>query len=178
MYMDSTNSCQHLKYIPRYFINLLFLIILPTRLFNFKRWLYNAAGVKVGSDVKITSECKIFGNGKISIGDTTWIGIGAEFHVPAPAQVSIGRNCDIAPGVLFLCGSHLVGTASRRAGEGIVEDIQVGSGVWIGAGAMLLAGTCLEDGIVVAAGSVVTKGRYPANSLLAGNPARVKKIYG
>jgi maltose O-acetyltransferase len=161
----------------RYFINIFFLFIPPNRLYRFKHWLYTRVGLCLGPEVKITSQIKIFGNGKISIDDTSWIGIGAEFHVPAPAQVSIGRNCDIAPRVLFLCGSHLVGTASRRAGEGIVEDIQVGSGVWIGAGAILLAGTCLEDGIVVAAGSVVTKGRYPANSLLAGNPARVKKIY-
>jgi maltose O-acetyltransferase len=158
-------------------LNLLSNIVLPTRAFGFKRWLYTRAGLRLGAGVKVTSECKILGNGAISIGDNTWVGIGTEFHVPSPAQVTIGTNCDIAPGVRFLCGSHVVGNSSRRAGEGTVEDIWVGSGVWIGAGSMLLPGAHLEDGIVVAAGSVVTKARYPANALLAGNPARVKKVY-
>jgi acetyltransferase-like isoleucine patch superfamily enzyme len=163
--------------IPRHLLNIFSLFILPTRLFGLKRWIYTRAGVKLGSSVKIGSECRIYGNGKIVIGDNSWLGIGVEFYVPVPAQVKIGSDCDIAPGVRFFCGSHSVGNTSRRAGRGILEDIHVGSGVWLGAGSMLLPGTYLENGIAVAAGSVVTKGRYPANSLLAVNPARVKKVY-
>ena len=163
--------------VPRYFLNLVSWVVLPTRAFGFKRWLYAQAGFNLEAGVKITSEFRVLGNGAVSIGENTWVGIGTELHIPSPAQISIGRNCDIAPGVRFLCGSHMVGDASRRAGEGTVEDIWVGTGVWIGAGSMLLPGVYLEDGIVVAAGSVVTKGRYPANALLAGNPARVKKVY-
>lgn len=143
------------RFIPRYLLNLISSLILPTRLFNLKRWLYARAGVTVGTGVKLTSECRIFGNGNIVIGDNTWVGIGAEFHVPVPAQITIGSHCDLAPSVRFLCGSHLVGDASRRAGKGIVEDINVGSGVWIGAGSILLPGVYLEDSIVVAAGSMV-----------------------
>jgi len=161
----------------RYFLNLFFLLALPTRLFRFKRWLVSQFGLSLGQRVSFTSECKIFGNGNISIGDGTWVGIGTQFHAPSPARITIGNNCDIAPGVVFLCGSHLIGDTSRRAGDGFVESIVVGSGVWIGAGAMLLPGVYLEDRIVVSAGSVVKKGRYAANSLLAGNPATVKKIY-
>jgi len=161
----------------RYFLNLFFLLALPTRLFGFKRWLVSQFGLSLGHGVNFTSECKIFGNGVVSIGDETWVGIGVQFHVPSPARITIGNNFDIAPGVVFLCGSHLIGNTSRRAGDGFVESIVVGSGVWIGAGAMLLPGVYLEDGIAVAAGSVVKKGRYAANSLLAGNPATVKKIY-
>ena len=164
-------------WIPRYLVNFIFQVLPPTRLFRAKRWLYSRSGFRLGSNVKITSECKVFGNGEITIGEATWVGVGAEFHVPVPARVIIGCNCDSAPGVTFLCGTHLVGGPSRRAGEGLVLDIHIGSGVWIGAGSMLLPGCYLEDGIVVAAGSVVTKGRYPANTLLTGNPAKEKKQY-
>lgn len=106
-------------HLPRYLLNLVVAIILPTKLFGFKRWLYRQAGVILGSDVKITSECRIYDNGNISIGDGTWVGIGADFLVPVPAHMSIGERCDIAPRVRFLCGTHLVGDASRRVGEGV-----------------------------------------------------------
>lgn len=163
--------------LPRYFLNLISAIIFPTRLFGFKRWLYRQAGVNLAETVKITSECSIYGNGNITIGEGTWIGMGADFFVPEPAKVSIGERCDIAPRVRFLCGTHLTGDANRRAGIGTTGDIYIGSGVWIGAGSILLPNTYLADGIMVAAGSVVITGRYPANALLAGNPAQVKKIY-
>jgi maltose O-acetyltransferase len=163
--------------VPRYFVNAFFALILPTRLFQIKRWLYRQTGVSVGHGVKINSECKIFGNGAIIIGDDTWIGIGVDFVVPAPAQIAIGMRCDIGPRVRFLCGSHLIGDTQRRAGKGITDNIFIGSGVWIGAGATLLPGAFLEDGVLVAAGAVVLRGRYPANALLAGNPASVHKIY-
>ena len=162
---------------PRYLLNIVIGLMLPTRCFGLKRSLCTLSGILLGIDSKVTADCKFYGNGLVSIGDRTWVGIGAQFHVPSPAQITIGNNCDIAPGVVFLCGSHLTGNTSRRAGDGFVESIVVGSGVWIGAGTMLLPGVYLEDGIAVAAGSVVKKGRYAANSLLAGNPATVKKIY-
>lgn len=170
------NQSEHpARLIPRYLLNRFSDVIMPTRAFAFKRWLYARAGISVAEGVRITSEIQIFGNGAISIGKNTWVGVGAVLHVPIPAQISIGNNCDIAPGVKFFCGSHVVGSPSRRAGEGTVENIAVGTGVWIGAGSILLPGTYLDDGVVVAAGSVVLKGRYPANVLLAGNPAQVKK---
>lgn len=173
---ERSQSKRHCCLFPRFFVNIFFQIILPTRFFKLKSWIYRNAGVAVGGDVKITSEVKIFGNGAINIGDKTWVGIGTEFHIPVPAKISIGNNCDIAPGVRFLCGSHLVGNSSQRAGKGIVDDIFVGA-CMNGAGTMLLPGTHLGYGIVVAAGSVVNKGQYPANGFLAGNPAQVKKNY-
>lgn len=163
--------------LPRYLLNLVFQFLLPTRGFSFKRRLVELAGVAVGPGVRVTSEIKIFGNGSIFLGDDTWVGVGAEFHVPIPAAVTMGVNCDIAPSVKFICGSHSVGGAVRRAGEGTVENIYIGSGVWVGAGAILLPGCHIGDGTVVAAGAVVRGGKYPANILLAGNPAEIKKQY-
>lgn len=167
----------HKPTIPKYLVNLIAAIILPTRLFGFKRWLYRDAGVTVGVDVKITSECRIYGNGTISIGHGTWLARGTDFLVPVPAHVFTGERCDMSSRVRFLCETRLVGDASRRAGAGVVEDLYIGSGVWVGARSVLLPGAYLEDGIMEAAGSVVVKGRYFASSLLADSPAKVKKIY-
>lgn len=53
--------------------------------------------------------------------------------------------------------------------------IRIGSNVWIGSNVTILKGVSIGDNCIVASGSVVTKGEYPANSILAGNPAKVVK---
>lgn len=55
------------------------------------------------------------------------------------------------------------------------EAIIIGSDVWIGANVTILKGAKIGDGCIVASGSVVLKGDYPAQSLIAGNPAKVVK---
>jgi maltose O-acetyltransferase len=50
----------------------------------------------------------------------------------------------------------------------------INDGCWIGAGSRILGGVNIGPGAVVAAGSIVTCD-VPANVLVAGVPARVKK---
>lgn len=163
--------------VPRFVVNLIAGALPPTRLFRAKQLLYRAAGVSLGRDVKLNSHCFILGKGRVSIGSRTWVGVGTRFFVPEAATIEIGVNCDIAPDVRFLCGTHALGDSSRRAGEGRVGNIRVGSGVWIGCGAILLPGVEIGDGSLIAAGAVVLPGRYPDNVLIAGNPGVVKKMY-
>ena len=82
---------------------------------------------------------------------------------------------DIAPGVMFECGSHRIGAPDRRAGEGIAISISIGSGTWIGVRVTPLGGTEVGPGSLVAAGSIVRAGKYPANMLLASVSARAVK---
>ncbi|WP_045982947.1 CatB-related O-acetyltransferase [Paracoccus sp. S4493] len=51
----------------------------------------------------------------------------------------------------------------------------IGNDVWIGHGALINAGVTIGDGAVVAAGAVVTKD-VPPYSVVAGNPATIKKF--
>ena len=52
--------------------------------------------------------------------------------------------------------------------------IVIGNNVWIGDKATILSGVTIGDGAVIAANSVVTK-NVPAYSVVAGNPAEIKK---
>ena len=52
--------------------------------------------------------------------------------------------------------------------------IKVGDNCWFGGNVVVLAGVTIGPGCVIAAGSVVTKD-IPANSVVAGVPAVVKK---
>jgi acetyltransferase-like isoleucine patch superfamily enzyme len=52
--------------------------------------------------------------------------------------------------------------------------VTIKDGAWINFGAIVLKGVTIGEGAVVAAGAVVTKD-VPANTVVAGNPARVVK---
>lgn len=160
-----------------YLINLLFSIFPPTHFFKFKVFCLQFANAKIGKSTSICSNIKIYGRGKLIIGDFCWIGIGCQFHISSSASIKIDHNCDIAPNVQFITGTHEIGTNKRRAGRGVANDILIGSGSWIGAGSILLAGVSIGEGTVVAAGSVVKAGTYPSNVLLAGIPAKIIKSY-
>ncbi len=160
-----------------YFINSLLFLLPLTRFFKLKAYFLRWLGIQVGKDSSITGDIKLYGRGELSIGADSWLGIGCKFYIPVGVCVTIGDQCDIAPEVKFVCGSHRIGTAQRRAGEGFADDIVVGSGSWIGVGATLLPGVHLGQGSLVAAGAVVTQGHYPGHALLAGVPAKVIKIY-
>ena len=56
------------------------------------------------------------------------------------------------------------------------EEIKIGDNVWIGWNCTVLKGVQIGENSVVAAGSVVLRGKYPNNSLIAGNPAKVVKV--
>jgi len=158
-------------------INLLLSMLPLTRFFSLKARCLRFLGFFVGENTCITGDVKFYGYGKFSIGANSWLGIGCKFYISTNAEVIIGDNCDIAPDVKFVTGSHKIGAAERRAGSGYADNIYIGSGSWIGIGTILLPGVVLGEATVVAAGAVVTEGKYPANVLLAGVPAKVVKIF-
>ena len=50
----------------------------------------------------------------------------------------------------------------------------IGDNVWIGGGAIVLPGVTIGNNAIIGAGSVVTRD-IPADTVAAGNPARVLK---
>jgi maltose O-acetyltransferase len=85
---------------------------------------------------------------------------------------TIGSNVSIGPFVKFISDSHEIGSSTKRAGKNRVDPINVGDGAWIGAAAVILGGVTIGPGAIVAAGAVVTRD-VPANTIVAGIPARV-----
>lgn len=158
----------------RHFLNLIFWLLPPTRLFRLRRRLFRLAGIVILPGANFCGRSWIYGRGNLYIGHDTWISPGAVIHTHLDADIQIGARCDIGPSVEFITGSHVIGTSQRRAGNGTALPISVGDGCWIGARTVILGGVKIGDGSVVAAGSVVTRD-VPANVLVAGVPARVKR---
>ncbi len=127
-------------------------------------------GYVVGDNTKIVGPINI--TTQLEIGSNCWIGMN--FQCNGNGKVVIGDNCDIAPNVIMVTGGHLIGGPERRAGEGVVNNIVVGNGCWIGTRVTIINSTTIGDGVVVAACSNVIKD-VPSNTMVAGNPAIVKK---
>ena len=90
-----------------------------------------------------------------------------------PYLVSLGNRVGVSGGVKFLThdGAAWMLRARRPAAQ-VFGRIEVGDDCYIGENALLLPGTTIGAGCLVAAGAVV-KGRFAANSVIAGNPAKV-----
>ena len=122
-----------------------------SRLYAFKRYLLNHAGITVAKDALMNGGTHFYGRGHVAVGSQTWLGPNSTFYTHLDAPILIGDRCDIAPEVSFVTGSHEIGSADRRAGAGLAKPIHVGDGCWIGARVTFLGGVRVGPGSIVAA---------------------------
>lgn len=147
-----------------------------------------ADDVKLGKDVKLSKFINLYG---CTIGDGTKIGAFVEIQKNA----FIGKNCKIQShtficegvtiedevfvghGVTFTNDSYpraTTGGKLQTEADWKVEPTLVKKGASIGSGTTILANLTIGENAIIGAGSVVTKD-VPANTIAAGNPARVKR---
>lgn len=91
------------------------------------------------------------------------------------APITIGDNCLMGPGVHIYAATHSVDPKHRKDDDEYYElafSVKIGDNVWIGGKSVICPGVTIGDNCVVGAGSVVTKD-VPANTVVAGNPAKV-----
>ncbi len=159
----------HMNGLKRYFYTFLINhVYVGAKHFEKKRKLMNGLGHSVDEGTKIVGPVDC--TGTLKIGKNCWIGKRLSVH--GNGIVTIGDCCDIAPEVTFVTGTHHIGDAKRRAGEGMIKDITVGNGTWIGARATVF--NDIGDSCVIGACSFVN---HPIenNSLAFGVPAKKSK---
>jgi maltose O-acetyltransferase len=87
-------------------------------------------------------------------------------------EVRIGSHVMIGPAVQIYTAAHDLQAEARIQGWEIAKPIVIEDNVWLGGGAILLPGVRIGLNAVVGAGAVVSQD-VPANTVVAGNPARV-----
>lgn len=146
-----------------------------------------APDVKLGRDVKLSRFINLYG---CRIGDETKIGAFVEIqknatvghrckissHTFVCEGVTIEDNVFIGHGVTFINDSYPRATTSggelQTERDWRVETTLVKRGASIGSGATILSNLVIGENAIVGAGSVVTRD-VPANTIVAGNPAKV-----
>lgn len=109
----------------------------------------------------------------ITIGDCVLISPGV--RISAEESIVIGNACMIAANV-YISDSDWHGLYNRTRPFRCTRPVRLGDNVWIGDSAIVCKGVSIGDNSVVGAGSVVTAD-VPANTVVAGNPAReIKRI--
>ena len=146
-----------------------------------------ASDVKIGKNVKLAQFVNLYG---CEIGDQSKVGafveiqknarVGARCKISSHTficeGVTVEDNVFIGHGVVFI--NDIYPRATNPDGQlqterdWAVESTLVCKGASIGSGATILAKLKIGENAIVGAGSVVTKD-VPANSIVAGNPARV-----
>jgi len=145
--------------------------------------------VKLGIGVKLSKFINLYG---CEIGDNVKIGAFVEIQKNA----TVGKNCKVSShsficegviieenvfighSVTFINDSYPRATTPDGQLQGEqdwkVEQTLVKKGASIGSGSTVLSKVVIGENAIVGAGSVVTKD-VPANAIVAGNPARVKR---
>jgi acetyltransferase-like isoleucine patch superfamily enzyme len=158
----------------------------------YRNWQLRQKVQQLGKGVTILGRIKVINQGLIQIGDNCqlitdyqalrlavgrkarlFIGAGTIMNsviIAAQREVTIGKNCRLAPFVHFMDSDfHDV---NDRLQAGKAAPITIGDNVRLGAHAMVLRGVTIGDGAEILPGSVVTKD-VPAGALAGGVPARV-----
>ncbi len=143
--------------------------------------------VKLGKDVKLSKFINLYG---CEVGDETKIGAFVEIQKNASVGkrckisshtficegVSIEDNVFIGHSVTFINDSYPRATAAggnlQTEADWKVERTVIRKGASVGSGSTILSKVTVGENAIVGAGSVVTKD-VPANSIVAGNPAKL-----
>jgi acetyltransferase-like isoleucine patch superfamily enzyme len=146
-----------------------------------------SADVKLGREVKLSQFINLYG---CEIGDETKIGAFVEIqknarvgtrckissHTFVCEGVTIEDNVFVGHNVAFINDTYPRATVQegklQTEKDWKVETTLIRKGASIGSGATILANVTVGENAIVGAGSVVTRD-VPANTIVAGNPARV-----
>jgi len=147
----------------------------------FLHWVQGKGDIIIGDDVTLDGRSNIFFATRfcerptLRIGDHSLFGHECAFTIGK--EISIGKHCRFASQIaIFDSSGHPSEPVARMKGEppsvDEVKPVIIGDNVWVGTNCIIYPGVTIGDNSIVSAGSVVMSS-VPANTVVAGNPARM-----
>lgn len=139
-------------------------------------------GSVIGDNSKLL--CTVEYNGKL-FDIQPQLHIGKNFHstrdltIQCARKIIIGDNVLCASNVFLIDYNHGTNPMCENYLDNaleISEGINIKDGVWIGNNVIILGNVTIGEKAIIAAGAVVTHS-VPPYTIVAGNPARIIKVY-
>ena len=135
--------------------------------------------MKKNSKLTILNNFEFYYNADICLFENASLIIGSGYanygcNIRVAKRITIGNNVAIANNVTIMDSDFHDIFNSKGEIINNSAPVNIGDHVWIGRESIILKGVTIGDNAIIAAGSVVTKD-VPANSIVAGNPAKIIK---
>lgn len=113
------------------------------------------------------------------------LSVSDRLHLSCVGRIDIGDDCLLGSGIYISDHNHGSYSGAHHSAPTVTPvdralfftgAVEIGSRVWIGDNVLIIGPTRIGDGAVIGAHSIV-KGDVPANTMVAGAPAVVRKIF-
>ncbi|MDE5870851.1 MAG: acyltransferase [Muribaculaceae bacterium] len=137
--------------------------------------LRNGSSVTFEGSASIGAGARIYTKGKLVIGDNFYLSLNSQ--IIAHESIAFGKDCTVGWDSLIMdTDFHRVIDLSTGMTYPMTKPINIGDHCWICNNVQVLKGTKLPDDVIVGSCSLLNKVyEIPSHSLLAGNPAKVRK---
>ena len=134
---------------------------------------FNGKNPQIASSAFVSETAYITGDVEIGENANIWPGAVIRGDI---AKITIGKNTSIEDNCVVHSATGIIIGDNTVVGHGaVVHCKKIGNNVLIGNNATVLDNAEIEDYCIVAAGSVIApETKFPAESLAAGVPAKVK----
>ena len=116
--------------------------------------------------------------GRVTVGKHSSVWFGAVLRGDLQ-PITVGENSNVQDNAVVHVGANtpaVIGDNVTVGHGAIIHGATIGNNVLVGMGATVLDGAVIGDNCIIGAGALVTsKAEIPANSLVLGMPAEVKK---
>jgi maltose O-acetyltransferase len=159
--------------IPNRFLNFI------ARIFEDSRWEYTYREYRKKYDIADSFRFSgvgtvLYGDGKIVLGENSYIGEHSSVQSSKGCVVRVGKNCSISHYVMVYTENLIADQDFDKSRRTVKGNVTIGDNCWIGARVFIREGVTIGENVVVGANSVVTKD-IPSFCVAAGCPARVRR---
>lgn len=144
------------------------------------RWEYVYQGYRRKYEISPTfrfngPHIHIIDDGRIVLGDNSYVGRGSHLQSSRGYEIRIGKNCAISYYVMMYTQNRITDQDFSKSVTPQCGSIHVGDYCWIGVHVYINQGVDIGDNVVIGANSVVTRS-IPSHSVAVGSPARIVKF--